>query len=62
MTDEPLWTQREAAAFVRLGVSTVRASTCPKRLIWLPGRKRPIVRYVPSEVRAWLDKHCREAA
>lgn len=55
MTDEPLWTQKEAAAFVRVDVSTLRASTCPKRLIYMPGRTRPIVRYVPAEIRDWLD-------
>lgn len=54
MLDEPMWTQREAAAFVRLSPSTLRASDCPKRLIYLPGRTRPIVRYAPREVRAWL--------
>lgn len=52
---QALWTQREAAAFVRVAVSTLRASSCPKRLIRLPGRTRPIVRYVPAEVVAWVD-------
>lgn len=54
-TDEPLWTQQEAADFVRVAVSTLRACDCPKRVILLPGRRRPIVRYVPAEVRAWLE-------
>lgn len=56
MTDEPLWTQPEAAAFVRVAVSTLRESDCPKRVILLPGRRRPLVRYVPAEVKAWINQ------
>lgn len=52
---EPLWHQKDAAAFVGVAVSTLRDSDCPKRVITLPGRTRPIVRYVPAEVRAWVD-------
>lgn len=49
-----LWTQKEAAAAIKVSVSYLRASTCPKT--FLPSLKpngRPLVRYVPSEVEAW---------
>lgn len=47
-------TQREAARLLRVSVSFLRASSCPKCL--LPGngpRGRPLVRYLRSEVLAW---------
>jgi hypothetical protein len=47
-------TQREAARVLRVSVSFLRASSCPKHL--LPGngpRGRPLVRYLRSEVLAW---------
>ncbi len=47
-------TQREAAHLLRVGVSYLRASSCPKHL--LPGngpRGRPLVRYLLVEVLAW---------
>lgn len=49
-----LWTQREAAARLKVSVSWLRASSCPKRL--LPGNGKagkPIVRYDPVEVEEW---------
>jgi hypothetical protein len=49
-----LWTQKEAAAAIKVSVSYLRASTCPK--MFLPSLKpngRPMVRYVPAEVEAW---------
>ena len=51
-----LWTQPQAAAVLGLGVSTLRQSSCPKKLLPGGGPKcQPIVRYVPAEVRAWID-------
>ena len=49
-----LWTQREAAAFLRVSRRYLRDSSCPKLL--LPGhgvRGRPLVRYDPASVAAW---------
>lgn len=49
-----LWTQREAAAYLAVTTRYLRDSSCPKLL--LPGcgaKHHPIVRYDPSEVRAW---------
>ena len=47
-------TQREAASLLRVSVSYLRASSCPKHL--LPGngaRGRPLVRYRRDDVLAW---------
>jgi hypothetical protein len=47
-------TQREAARLLRVSVSYLRASSCPKHL--LPGngpRGRPLVRYFRDDVIAW---------
>jgi hypothetical protein len=52
--DEPLWLQAEAAAFLRVSPGYLRRSNCPKRL--LPSNRpggRPLLRYVPAEVRQW---------
>lgn len=51
-----LWTQREAAAYLRVSARYLRGSDCPKLL--LPGtgpRGKPLVRYAPEDVRAWAD-------
>jgi hypothetical protein len=47
-------TQKEAARVLRVSVSYLRASSCPKHL--LPGNGphgRPLVRYLRDEVLAW---------
>jgi hypothetical protein len=47
-------TQQEAARLLRVSVSYLRASSCPKHL--LPGngpRGRPLVRYLRDELLAW---------
>jgi hypothetical protein len=47
-------TQKEAARVLRVSVSYLRASSCPKHL--LPGngpRGRPLVRYFREDVLAW---------
>lgn len=54
-TDEPLWKQQEAAAFVGITPNTLRASSCPKILLGLGGGKNPLIRYVPSQVRDWVQ-------
>ena len=53
-SDRPMLTQREAADLLRVSVSYLRASSCPKHL--LPGngpRGRPIVRYLRDELLDW---------
>lgn len=48
-------TQKEAAALLRVSVSYLRASDCPKVL--LPSRgKRSLVRYRESEMMAWTER------
>lgn len=52
-----LWTQREAAAYLRVSARFLRDSSCPKVL--LPGngkRGYAVIRYDPKEVRAWADQ------
>jgi hypothetical protein len=47
-------TQKEAASLLRVSVSYLRASSCPKQL--LPGngpRGRQVVRYLRDEVLGW---------
>lgn len=61
-------TQREVAMLLRVSVSYLRESSCPKHL--LPGngpRGRPLVRYLRDEVLAWasarsLAQHLRSAS
>ena len=54
MTDPHLWTQREAAAALRVSVSWLRASECPKVRLRSQGMSgRGPVRYDPDAVRAW---------
>jgi hypothetical protein len=51
-----LWTRREAAAYPSASERFLRASSCPKKL--LPGTGKggkPLVRYDPAEVRAWVE-------
>lgn len=50
--------QRDAAAYLGVGVSYLRASSCPKVL--LPGtgpRGKPLVRYRLADLDAWADAH-----
>ena len=53
-TTDALLTQREAADLLKVSVSYLRSSCCPKVL--LPGtgpRGRPLVRYLRSDVLNW---------
>jgi hypothetical protein len=62
MTTEPLLTQREAAAMLRVSVAWLRASECPKVL--LPGngpKRRPVVRYRESEINGWAEKRTKRS-
>lgn len=50
-----LWCQQEAAMFLGVTTRYLRDSSCPKML--LPGngpKGQPLVRYDPTEVRAWV--------
>lgn len=51
--DEVLLTQREAAGILKVGVSYLRASDCPKVLLPPARGTRPLVRYRRSAVLAW---------
>lgn len=54
MAPEALWTKRELADY--LGVALRALDRMPVPRVELPGRgKKPIVRYDPVQVRAWLD-------
>lgn len=51
---EPLWTKRDVAAHLGVAVRTVERMRIPR--ITLPGTgRKPIVRFDPVQVRAWLD-------
>jgi hypothetical protein len=51
-----LWTQREAAAYLGVSERYLRASSCPKKLLPGTGKKgKPLVRYDPAEVIAWVQ-------
>lgn len=52
---DELLKQREAAGMLKVSVSYLRASDCPKVL--LPSRgKRKLVRYRRSDLLAWAEK------
>lgn len=52
---DELLTQRQAAGFLKVSISYLRASDCPKVL--LPGRgRRPLVRYRRSDLVAWAAR------
>jgi hypothetical protein len=58
MDDTVLWTAKDVAAFLQVSVRRARQMPGIPR-VELPGRgERPIVRYVPAEVRAWA--HARQ--
>lgn len=53
-----LLTQKEAAAGLRVSVSYLRASDCPK--VFLPGNGpngQDLVRYRPEDMAAWIQGH-----
>lgn len=51
---EPLWTKRELAEYLGVAVRAVERMPIPR--VTLPGRgRKPIVRYDPAQVRAWID-------
>lgn len=57
IAESQLLTQKEMAGRLRVSVSYLRASGCPKT--FLPSLKpggRPIIRYSPEEVERWLGR------
>jgi hypothetical protein len=61
-TPEGLVSQKEAAVFLHVSQSYLRASSCPKVL--LPGngpKDRPLVRYRLSEVAIWSEQWTQRA-
>lgn len=53
--DEKLWTKRDVAEYLGLNVRTVERMPIPRIPIVVAG-KRPVVRYDPVQVKAWVDK------
>ena len=51
---ERLWSKRDVAAYLGLNVRTVERLPIPRVPILVTG-KRPVVRYDPVQVRAWVD-------
>lgn len=53
--DERLWTKKEVAEY--LGVTTRSVERLGVPRVAMPARgRRPIVRYDPAEVKAWVEK------
>jgi hypothetical protein len=52
--DDRLWTKRELAAFLGVGVRTLQRMAVPRVQLPTTGR-RPIVRYDPEQVKDWLN-------
>ena len=56
LATDRLWTQREAAYYLGVGVRYLRESSCPKVLLPGAGKKgKSLVRYEPAAVMAWKD-------
>lgn len=59
---EPLMTQKEAAALLKVSRSWLRASECPKVL--LPGngpKRRNLVHYRMSDIERWAEERTRKS-
>lgn len=52
---ESLWSKRELAEFLGVSVRAVERMAIPRVALRTIGSKKPIVRYDPEQVRAWLD-------
>lgn len=52
-----LFTQKDAAAYLRVSPAYLRASSCPKILLPGNGKKgRPMVRYRVEDLVAWAER------
>lgn len=58
---EPYILQKEAAKLLRVSVSYLRKSDCPKTPLPPARGKRPLIRYLRTEVLAWAATHRRRA-
>lgn len=58
MTSETkrLWRKRDVADFLDCDIRTVERLAIPRVPIRVAPGKRPMVRYDPDEVRAWIEK------
>lgn len=54
MTDDRLWTVTDVAQFLGVHRSTVYSLVGLLPIALCPGSKRPLYRWVPAEVRAWV--------
>jgi len=53
VTQDVLWTIKEAALAARVSVEFLRRSDCPRCYLSNKPGGRALVRFVPEEVRAW---------
>jgi hypothetical protein len=54
MSEERLWTKRDVAAYLGINVRSVERMPIPRIPIMITG-KRPVVRFDPAQVKAWID-------
>lgn len=54
LASDKLWTQPEAAEYLGVSPAYLRESSCPKVLLPPVRGKKPLVRYVPDDVRSWI--------
>lgn len=48
-------TQREAAQYLRVSIAYIRNSDCPKVLLPSGRGRRPLVRYLKTDLDAWMQ-------
>lgn len=53
-TEPAYLTQREAAQYLRVSASYIRSSDCPKVLLPPTRGRRPLVRYLKTDLDAWM--------
>lgn len=54
--DERLWSKHDVAEYLGVDVRTVTRLRIPR--VAMPGRgKKPIVRFDPSQVKAWVESN-----
>jgi hypothetical protein len=50
-----LWTVRELAKYLNISEARARQRGVPRIAIYGTGGRRPIIRYDPAEVKAWVE-------
>ena len=53
---ERLWNKRELAQYLRVSIRSLERLDIPRIALTGRGATRPIVRYDPAEVKAWIEK------